>query len=51
VGGATGPFLAGYLFDVTRNYHVAFLLCAILGTANLAAVLLLRPLKSPQKVK
>jgi MFS family permease len=39
VGGATGPFLAGYLFDVTRNYHVAFLLCAIL---------LLRPLKSPR---
>jgi len=48
VGGATGPFLAGYLFDVTRNYHVAFLLCAILGTANLIAVLLLRPLTSPQ---
>jgi len=48
VGGATGPFLAGYLFDVTRNYHVAFLLCAILGTANLAAILLLRPLTSPQ---
>jgi MFS family permease len=47
VGGATGPFLAGYLFDVTRNYHVAFLLCAILGTANVAAVLLLRPLRSP----
>ena len=50
VGGATGPFLAGYLFDVTRNYHVAFLLCAILGTANLAAVLLLRPLRNPQRV-
>jgi MFS family permease len=45
VGGATGPFLAGYLFDVTRNYHVAFLLCAILGTAKVIAVLLLRPLK------
>jgi MFS family permease len=50
VGGATGPFLAGYLFDVTRSYHVAFLLCAILGIANLAAILLLRPLKSPQRV-
>jgi MFS family permease len=48
VGGATGPFLAGYLFDVTRNYHVAFLLCAILGIANLAAILLLRPLRSQQ---
>lgn len=49
IGGATGPFLAGYLFDVTRNYHVAFLLCAILGTTNLAAVLLLRPLKDLKK--
>jgi MFS family permease len=50
VGGATGPFLAGYLFDVTRNYHVAFLLCAILGTANVIAVLLLRPLKDLKRV-
>ena len=50
IGGATGPFLAGYIFDVTRNYNFAFLLCAILGIVNLAAILLLRPLKSPQRV-
>ena len=50
IGGATGPFLAGYIFDVTRNYNFAFLLCAILGIVNLAAILLLRPLKSPQAV-
>ena len=48
IGGATGPFLAGYIFDVTRNYSFAFLLCAILGIVNLAAILFLRPLKSPQ---
>jgi predicted MFS family arabinose efflux permease len=48
VGGATGPFLAGYIFDVTRSYSFAFLLCAILGIINLAAILLLRPLKRLQ---
>jgi MFS family permease len=48
-GGAMGPFLAGYLFDVTSSYRLAFFLCAILGVANLIAVLLIRPLKSPQR--
>jgi MFS transporter, OFA family, oxalate/formate antiporter len=49
VGGAIGPFLAGYIFDVTRSYHLAFFLCAILGVVNLIAILLIRPLKSPQR--
>ena len=49
VGGATGPFLAGYLFDVTRSYRLAFLLCAVLGVINLITILLLNPLKSQQK--
>ena len=46
MGGAIGPFLAGYIFDVTSSYSLAFSLCAILGGINLTAVLLLRPLKS-----
>jgi MFS family permease len=49
VGGATGPFLAGYLFDVTKSYRLAFLLCAVLGVINLTTILLLNPLKSQQK--
>jgi len=48
VGGATGPFLAGYIFDVTSGYHLAFFLCAILGVVNLIAILLIKPLKDPQ---
>lgn len=48
VGGATGPFLAGYIFDVTNSYHLAFLLCAILSVVNLIAILLIKPLKDPQ---
>ena len=38
IGGATGPFLAGYLFDVTRSYYFAFVLCAALGVVNLIAI-------------
>jgi predicted MFS family arabinose efflux permease len=49
VGGAIGPFLAGYIFDVTSSYRIAFLLCAILGVANLIAILLIRPLKIPTR--
>ena len=49
VGGAIGPFLAGYIFDVTNSYRLAFLICAILGVINLVAILLIRPLKSLQR--
>ena len=49
LGGATGPFLAGYLFDVTRSYRLAFLFCAVLSVINLITILLLNPLKSQQK--
>jgi MFS family permease len=49
VGGAVGPFLAGYIFDVTNSYNLAFFFCAILGIVNLIAILVLRPLKSLQR--
>ena len=48
-GGALGPFLAGYLFDVTNSYRLAFFLCALLGVVNLMAILLIRPLKTPPR--
>jgi MFS family permease len=48
VGGATGPFLAGYIFDVTSSYHLAFFICAILSVVNLIAILLIKPLKGSQ---
>jgi MFS family permease len=49
LGGAMGPFIAGYLFDATGSYRFAFFLCAILGVVNLIAILLIRPLKTPQR--
>jgi MFS family permease len=49
LGGAIGPFLAGYAFDVTRSYGFAFWLCAILGIIDLTAILLIRPLKRPER--
>jgi cyanate permease len=47
VGGATGPFLAGYIFDVTSSYSVAFVLCAILSVINFIAILFIGPQKRP----
>jgi MFS family permease len=44
VGGAAGPPLAGYIFDITGSYNLAFIICIILGT--LAVVLSLIILRS-----
>jgi len=30
-GGAVGPLLTGYLFDMTNSYQMAFLLCAVIS--------------------
>jgi predicted MFS family arabinose efflux permease len=41
IGAALGPFLAGYIFDVTSSYSVAFLVCAAVSVVGviLSAVL------------
>jgi cyanate permease len=49
VGGATGPFLVGYAFDVRHNYNLSFSLCAILSVISLVAILFLKPLKNLEK--
>jgi MFS family permease len=41
-GGAVGPLLTGYLFDVTKSYRMAFLLCAVIGLAGILFGALLR---------
>ena len=44
IGGAIGPFLTGYMFDVTGGYGPAFLCCAILSTVGLGLTAALKPI-------
>ena len=48
IGGAIGPVLSGYIFDVTSSYNQAFLLCAILAVIGLILVWFLRLTKPSQ---
>ena len=44
-GASAGPFLTGYMFDLTGDYQVAFLVCAVFGIAGLISTAVLRPTK------
>ena len=46
IGGAIGPLVAGWLFDITLSYSTAFLLLAVFLGVGLAASLLLRPVSA-----
>ena len=43
IGDATGPILAGYIFDITGSYNQAFLLCATIAITGSILALFLRP--------
>lgn len=45
IGGAVGPFMAGYIFDVTGSYQTAFLVCIASSIVGLILALTLRPVK------
>ncbi len=45
VGGAIGPFIAGYIFDITAGYSIAFWLCTLVSTLGLVLIVLLKPIK------
>ena len=49
IGGAVGPLLAGYIFDVTGNYHIAFLICAAVAVISLISTLLLKPITNERR--
>ncbi|MFC2012916.1 MFS transporter [Chloroflexota bacterium] len=42
LGGAIGPVLAGYIFDVTGNYQLAFILCLAVSVVSLISLILLK---------
>jgi MFS family permease len=42
IGAAVGPFLTGYLFDISGSYRLAFLVCAAAGVVGLILTVLIR---------
>jgi MFS family permease len=44
IGGASGPILAGYIFDITGSYHWAFWLITLLSATGLGLILMLQPI-------
>jgi MFS family permease len=47
VGGAFGPVVVGYLFDITGNYQLAFIICFIITILSLLSLLILKPIREP----
>ena len=45
IGAAVGPFMAGYIFDVTGSYQTAFLTCVAFAVVGLILAIILRPIK------
>jgi len=43
IGAAVGPALAGFIFDVTGSYQLAYTICTIFSGACLVLTLLLKP--------
>lgn len=45
IGGAVGPIIAGYIFDIAGSYMLAFTICAIGGIISLLLMVSLKPIK------
>ena len=45
IGSAVGPFIAGYIFDVSSSYQLAFLLLVAFSIVGLILAVTLRPIK------
>ncbi|MFC1911043.1 MFS transporter, partial [Chloroflexota bacterium] len=49
IGSATGPLLAGQIFDVTGSYRLAFIICIIPAVAGIILTLLVKPVKDKRQ--
>jgi MFS family permease len=45
-GLALGPFVAGYIFDVTGSYQLAFFVCIAVGILGLILTMLVKPISN-----
>lgn len=45
IGAALGPFVTGYIFDLTDSYQMAFLVGAVIGIVGIIFAIVLRPTK------
>ena len=45
IGGSVGPLMAGYIFDVTGSYQLAFLISAAVGIVGFILAAVLRPIR------
>jgi MFS family permease len=43
IGGAVGPVVTGFLFDLRKSYDLAFLICGGVGVLGMLLILLVRP--------
>jgi len=48
-GGALGPILAGYIFDITARYSLAIWMCTLVTALGLTLVALLKPVEKGSK--
>ncbi|MFC1867768.1 MFS transporter [Thermodesulfobacteriota bacterium] len=44
LGATVGPWLAGYLFDITGSYQSSFVTCAVIGIIGLILTVLIKPI-------
>lgn len=49
LGGALGPLIAAYIFDITMSYQAAFILTAVVGAIGLVLTIILSPIKAQSK--
>lgn len=43
IGAATGPILAGYLFDISASYHLTFIITSVIAAVATIAAALFKP--------